>query len=319
MRYKIPDLLKAYFPFNGKLTQASQRGNCIYVTDSHAPSTREWEFYYTGYPFNYNNDTLLVNFSGEELCKTGYYVKRYQSDMFMMKLILAGSMRFRTRGHDYLLKAGDVFFVQRNCDSEYTYGSEGYCRKIGATISGYLLDSLLFSGNLANVDVLHPDNPWAIETLIRSSMQILKMRGSDFLRRSAVTAFDILLTLADERERASYPAELTRAIAYSMQHPHRSVTAAEFAAAAGCRQAKLNDLFREKLNLTPVAYHTQQRLREAESMLMNTETSIKEIADSLGYSSAIYFSNDFKKHFSIGPRDFRRRTNNSPVIKPPMK
>ena len=41
-------------------------------------------------------------------------------------------------------------------------------------------------------------------------------------------------------------------------------------------------------------------------MLRNTGKSVKEIAFTLEFSDAYYFSNIFKRHYGISPRDFRQ-------------
>ncbi len=299
------DLLRPNLPFSGKLVVASRRGAAHYITDQVARETREQESYYTGYPYNYNNMSLLVNFCGMELNRKGSYVKRVCCDMFMVKIILEGSMRLFAGRKQYLLHPGDLFFVRRNRDCEYTAGPDGFYRKIGVTISGTLLDAMLTSLNLEGLDMLTLSDPEPLISLMRKAMLVLRDRPPDYLLQSSVIAFELLLRLGNERNNAGCEPEILRAQEFLRRNVSRSLRAKEIASAAGCGIVRLNALFRHHFGTTPVAYHVRERLREAETLLLDTDCSVKEIASKVGYSSAIYFSNDFRKHLSCSPRAYR--------------
>ncbi len=301
-----PDLLRPNLPFNGKLVIASKRGAAYYLTDQMARETREQESYYTGYPYNYNNSSLLVNFCGEELNREGAYVKRICCDMFMVKIILEGTMRLLAGNRQYLLKPGDLFFVRRNRDCEYTPGPDGFYRKIGVTISGTLLDAILTALNLEEIDVLKLSDKEPLISLMRNAMLVLRNRPMDYLIQSSVIAFELLLRIGNERNNAGCEPELLRAQDFLRRNLSRPLRAKEIASAAGCGIVRLNALFRHHFQITPVAYHVRERLRKAEMLLLDTNCSIKEIAMEVGYSSAIYFSNDFRKHLSCSPRAYRK-------------
>ncbi len=303
------DLMRPNLPFNGKLVIASKRGAAHYLTDQFARETREQESYYTGYPYNYNNMSLLVNFCGVELNRKGSYVKRVCCDMFMTKIVLEGSMRLLAGRKQYLLHPGDLFFVRRNRDCEYTAGPSGFYRKIGVTISGTLLDAILTSLNLEELDVLNLSDPAPVISLMRKAMEVLKERPPDYLLRSSVIAFELLVRLGNERSNAGCEPEILRAQDFLRRNVSRALRAKEIAVAAGCGIVRLNAMFRHHFGTTPVAYHVRERLREAETLLLDTNCSIKEIASKVGYSSAIYFSNDFRKHLSCSPRAYRNAGN----------
>lgn len=306
------ELLRSNLPFDGKLVIASKRGAAYYITDQFARETREQESYYTGYPYNYNNMSLLVNFCGVELNKKGSYVKRVCCDMFMVKIILEGSMRLLAGKKQYLLYPGDLFFVRRNRDCEYTAGPAGFYRKIGVTISGTLLDSMLTSLNLEELDVLKLSYPEPFVSLMRKAMDVLRDRPPDYLLQSSVIAFELLQRLGNEHSNAGCEPEILRAQEFLRRNVSRSLRAKEIAVAAGCGIVRLNAMFRHHFGTTPVAYHVRERLREAETLLLDTNCSIKEIASKVGYSSAIYFSNDFRKHLSCSPRAYRKAGNGDP-------
>lgn len=68
----------------------------------------------------------------------------------------------------------------------------------------------------------------------------------------------------------------------------------------------LSHLFRDELGTTFVSYLTEVRLDEARRLLKDTQLTISEISERVGYSDASYFSRVFKKHIKVTPGKFRR-------------
>lgn len=299
------EIFRTIFPYDGRLVIASKRGSSMYLTDG-LKNSRDKEYCYTGYPYNYNNETLMINFGGLEHYKAEAYTKRINPDMLMLKLVTDGSVFFAAHAEKHELFPGELFIVHRNTDCEYAPGSAGFCRILSLTLSGRMLDQMFLNCTLAETDVIKLPHPKEIEAKFMGAIRLLKERGKDFMRKTAVAAFDLILCLSEELKHEKTPPELVKVLEFSRKNLNRCPSASEFAEAAECYPAKLNTLFRRKLGITPVAYHTRQRLREAEYHLLNSCYSIKEIADMLGYSSATYFSDDFKKHLSYSPREFRK-------------
>lgn len=53
-------------------------------------------------------------------------------------------------------------------------------------------------------------------------------------------------------------------------------------------------------------YVHRLKIAEAKNRLLNTDDTVKEIADKLGYADVFYFSRLFKKYAGISPREYRR-------------
>ena len=64
--------------------------------------------------------------------------------------------------------------------------------------------------------------------------------------------------------------------------------------------------FKQNMGLTPWQYVIQQRIELAKQLLKNSQLSIWQIGDRLGYSNSTQFTNFFRKHTSVTPSDFRK-------------
>lgn len=69
----------------------------------------------------------------------------------------------------------------------------------------------------------------------------------------------------------------------------------------------LGRLFKEETGQTFTMYLNQVRMREAKKLLAGTDMTVAEIAAAIGYASAGYFTNQFKKMFSCFPREYRMK------------
>ena len=68
---------------------------------------------------------------------------------------------------------------------------------------------------------------------------------------------------------------------------------------------KLKNLFKEKYGQSITEYTQRKRMNVAETLLLNTELPIKEIAESVGYSSASKFSIYYKRYKGKLPSEVR--------------
>lgn len=69
-------------------------------------------------------------------------------------------------------------------------------------------------------------------------------------------------------------------------------------------------LFKQELGCTPGQFIIDKKLIKAQLMLATENTSIKDIAYSLGYDDYSYFSRLFRKHTSMTPQNYRNSFNN---------
>lgn len=64
---------------------------------------------------------------------------------------------------------------------------------------------------------------------------------------------------------------------------------------------------KQTIGLTPAEFLVRYRMEEAEKRLLNTNLTISEIADSVGFQNVYYFSTSFKKYKGLAPQIFRKQ------------
>ncbi len=65
--------------------------------------------------------------------------------------------------------------------------------------------------------------------------------------------------------------------------------------------------FKARTGVSPKHYHQTIRIRRAQELLANTDRSLEEIADALGFSSAFHLSRQFKQMTGSAPRHWKHK------------
>lgn len=122
-----------------------------------------------------------------------------------------------------------------------------------------------------------------------------------------------LLTLvcrASSVHAAAPPSEqsirVCRIIRFCEKNFGRKITLSELAEEVSCSVATLTRIFREQMEMSPVAYLNRLRLEHAAELLRTTGWPISEIAVRCGFPDSNYFTRTFRSAFSQSPRMYRR-------------
>ncbi|MEU3252366.1 AraC family transcriptional regulator [Streptomyces sp. NPDC006997] len=90
--------------------------------------------------------------------------------------------------------------------------------------------------------------------------------------------------------------------------PSRRWTVEALAAESGVSRALFARHFTKVMGHPPLAYLTECRMDEAEALLSDTDSSLAQVAKSVGYADAFGFSAAFKRHRGMSPSTFRAHT-----------
>lgn len=218
---------------------------------------------------------------------------------------------FSVPEEEYLLSAGDIFFIFRGrgyrlCDLgglEYMYISVVGTRvrplleRLGVTpVSpvrrGYLKllpfwrESILFADHL-------PDSS-GIDLVAQSVLfyTLSRISGSGEVSGFAADERDVIL-------------DVKRYIDESFADPSLSLTSV--AAKFGYNPKYLSERFKRTVRINLSEYLTSLRLEHARSLLDSGCRSVSSAAEASGYSDPLYFSKVFRRRFNCSPREYIKR------------
>ena len=106
---------------------------------------------------------------------------------------------------------------------------------------------------------------------------------------------------SDERERV-----LEAVRKWALGNPKRAVDVNTLAEEFGMSRSNFSHFFRTRTGLTPARVVTQTRVREATRMLLDTDASLKQIADACGFANANHFNRVFRRFQHTSPGAYRK-------------
>ena len=130
-------------------------------------------------------------------------------------------------------------------------------------------------------------------------------------REELEAVFRLLQTLADYLSEDESLGGGERSIGvltkrYIKNNLAQKLTLRDIAKSLHCSTVTLTEHFRTEFGITINEYITKKRMELSEKLLLTTETPLREIASSCGFSDVEYFSRTFKRYHGESPARWRR-------------
>jgi AraC-like DNA-binding protein len=93
--------------------------------------------------------------------------------------------------------------------------------------------------------------------------------------------------------------------------PKRAWRAGELAKRCGLSERHFFRRFKEATGFSPINWLRRERISFAQAKLLERGSSIKQIADQVGYNDVFFFSRDFKRHTGSCPSEYRRERSST--------
>lgn len=101
--------------------------------------------------------------------------------------------------------------------------------------------------------------------------------------------------------------DLQRVTQYIQQNYASPISLEDLAQVAIVSKSTLIQAFKAAFDTTPIKYINRIRLEKAKALLLNTDSSISEISEMVGFQSLHYFSRYFKSNENLSPVEYRQR------------
>jgi AraC-like DNA-binding protein len=131
--------------------------------------------------------------------------------------------------------------------------------------------------------------------------------GLDLKLNHLVAEFLALLERSLARTRPEdLPPELAALIGAMRANLRLGWTGAEMSAVTGLGQSQTRRLFQRHLRTSPRQWLIRERLMHAQSLLVQDEAPLAEVAELCGFCDVYHFSREFKRSVGIPPAAWRR-------------
>lgn len=118
------------------------------------------------------------------------------------------------------------------------------------------------------------------------------------------------LAVQTESQAASSNRQCAAVRRYIDLHFKEPLTLEQLSEDAHMNKYYLSHAFKREYGISPINYMISRRLNESKYLLTETDLSMSQIAQLLGFSSLSYFSQVFRKTQGVSPMEFRQSSKN---------
>lgn len=252
---------------------------------------------------------FMILMTGISYCDGSYRIVRAASPVYCMEYIYRGKGYVTLNTSSFTAKKGDIYILPAGQDHYYYSDSREPWIKIWFNISGSLVENLLETYGIKHLFHIEGlDLSGLFEEFLNTAKQsacqeeLYDRCAGVFLRIVQQISAHVHATTAPHVPPLAYK---LRSLLDCMTDFHTSFES--LTRQLYCTPSHAIRVFKGAYGITPYQYLLQKKVSLAKMMLDNSQLSIKEVADFLGFQDSHYFSAFFKTHTGVYPRDYRRR------------
>ena len=235
---------------------------------------------------------------------------RHPSGHYEFHYISAGSASFAYRGTSFSVSSGDLFYIA----PRVLHGLVIYTP--AKPLVQYIITLELGAGDVIEPRLLQRAWPAGTTRAIGASRrlfleQLTRLAGSaqPLCHHAAALHFAALVTeimAGDETPNTHATQHIETILAHLHAHRDQPLNLATLAAHTGLDPSYLCRLFKRELGTTPIRYHLDLRLEQAEQLLRSTTAPVTIVAERCGFSDPYHFSRAFKQRYGQAPSACRK-------------
>ncbi|MEM9144358.1 MAG: AraC family transcriptional regulator, partial [Bacteroidota bacterium] len=231
---------------------------------------------------------------------------------------------------EYNLKAGHLYLVPSFTYSRYRctdFLRQYYIHfneEVGDGLSIYDLKHFIYEVKASESDLdylqrllqlnpnraLKDDDPRSYDNHAKLSQFLNNnetLSASEFLETQALLQLLLSRFIQDgKRPKTHAKFNLNNVLTYIGEHLHEDLGVSDLAVFCHLSSDHFSRVFQKNFGMRPSQYLQAKRVERAETLLLTTHQSIKEIAQKTGWRNTSYFTRIFKKVTGTTPAQFRR-------------
>lgn len=258
------------------------------------------------------------HFINEEHSSKHSRLPHIHDDCMELFFVYEGSGKYMVDNTYYEIKTGDIVIcnagvIHGESPDDQTRRVRSYCVGISNVSFLELPDNHICSAD--TVPILHTG---MLSKSIGELFRLIYVCSADEKYCSEVCntltvglllmVYEMLLSRERNMPADSPPASYVsakRILNFLDSHYREELTLREISRALHISEYYLSHLFKDEYGISPIKYVMKRRIGEAQGLLMDTNISIGDIADYLGFSSVSHFNSMFKKYVGIPPGAYR--------------
>lgn len=256
---------------------------------------------------------LVVLFSGNAQTGPLHQAGPQVLDYYLVHTVISGKGSFRCLGKEYELAKGDHFFIFPGELVSYVSDEEDPWSYRWIGFKGAQADQMLSQlGISSHTPTVHTkqDRKAALlfhrmEQILREGLSSCDLQAGGYMRLLlGEYAKEHTTPAAQQKIATPQQQQVEQAIRWLTLQYTQSISIEQMAHDLGYHRTYLSKIFKEYTGVTPIHFLLKLRMERAK-LLMQEQLTIEQVASSVGFTDALYFSKQFRKWFGCSPSEFR--------------
>lgn len=240
---------------------------------------------------------------GEQQCKPGYGFGPCVRSNYILHYVYSGCGILRIGDTEYKIHPGEIFLIKPNLLAYYESDQK----------NPWLYRWIEFNGSMSERILSAFSEP----VISDYDDAIIGKKFKEFIDcgqipfESAMEKFWAVIAALNKNSADSSQIRsrdyVQMAEQYIKNNINKKITVNDISAHVGINRSYLSRLFKEYKKISPQQYLTSVRVNTAAQYLKNTDISIVEAAQSVGYSDYHIFNKVFHRYFNTSPSEWRKK------------
>lgn len=253
----------------------------------------------------------MIYTCGYEKCSPAHSYGPAVRSGYLIHYILGGKGIYKTEGHLYHLSEGDAFLIRPNTLIYYEADKYHPWTYTWIGFQGIKIEEYLKRTSLLETPYFHYGRDDRVRLCHEKMFEAYKLpENRDLMMNSILYEYLYLLAskfprkyIPPKEKKITYVEEALRYIENNYSQPVNIQVIADY---LNIERTYLYRLFKDITGSSPQEYLLDYRIRRACTLLKETGLPVNDIARSVGYDDALYFSRLFKQCKGRTPTQYRR-------------
>ncbi len=239
-----------------------------------------------------------------ERCRTG--LDRF--GVYVFEYVTKGKGYIECDGIKYTVSAGYFYFLNNTSSHIYYADKTDPYEKKWINLRGSLIKKTLEAYDVTSSVIV---GQYDYEKYIDKVQEIYSRPNDEVPLRdkeleASLVVSEMLIRMCDEQSTNALNIDLPLRVKLYIDNPNNiGITVNELAKTFHINTNYLTMCFKAKYGIPPKQYILNRKIDYAKQMLIGSKCEMKEIADTLKFSSVFHFSNTFKKMTNVTPSSYR--------------
>jgi AraC-like DNA-binding protein len=256
---------------------------------------------------------LTVLFAGSSQTEPLHQAGPQVLDYYLVHIVISGKGRFRSMAKDYELGKGDHFFIFPGELVSYISDRDDPWNYRWIACKGtHIAQFLSQLGISPHKPIVHTKRSpkttalfYQVEHILREGHASCDIQAEGYLRLLlGEYAKQALVHAPRQTSISPQQQQMEQAILWLALQYNKPISIEQMAHDLGYHRTYLSKIFKEYTGLAPMHYLLKLRMERAK-LLLQEQLTIEQVASSVGFTDALYFSKQFKKWSGSSPSEYR--------------